>query len=354
MKNLIFSTTLFVALTFLLISCKSKSEDEILTYDFDTSFENVQINTVESPDDQPIDIVEIDYGAFVTDNREETSEFFSSISDGSDNNIVEDVIDDVASLSNNLFSDTASSSAQELDSDSVTEIFNQDLSDDQIALANEIIDNADLYDLEGFLPTYNYSEDYNSDQKLTVDFSTSENSFEPFLKNTNSTTDEECIYQAQIAYNQSIAPLVASRDQALDEINSNYLERLENANQRQNTRLQYTETLRNSYWSQLSQVIEAILEASEYYNSIGLTSYSKNLKNLAYIYYIVGSLEISIWYQRSVDLIYSKTGKEIEAIENRLNSLTRQINSSYRAEVSEANEILQTLIADCHNQGQGS
>ncbi len=55
-----------------------------------------------------------------------------------------------------------------------------------------------------------------------------------------------------------------------------------------------------------------------------------------------------------MDLIYSKTGKEKELIENRLKSLTKEINSSYSAEVSEANEIFKTLIADCHNQGQGS
>ena len=354
MKNLLLSLTLFATLILLLISCKSKNDDDILTYDFDTAFENVQINNVESPDDPPFSIAEIDYGAFITHNSEETSEFYSSISDGIDNNIVEDVIDDVSNLSDNLFSDTTSSSAQELDSVSVTEIFNQDLSDEQIALANEIIDNADLYNLEDFLPTYVYSEDFNSDRKLTADFSASRNSFEPFLKNSNSAVDEECINQAQLAFDQSIAPLVASRDQALDEINSNYLERIENADQRQNSRLEYTETLRNSYWSQLSQVIESLLEASEYYNSIGLNSYSKNLKNLAYIYYIVGSLEISIWYKRSVDLIYSKTGKEKELIENRLKSLTKEINSSYSAEVSEANEIFKTLIADCHNQGQGS
>ena len=336
----------FIApIAFLLVLGACKDDDiRIVTYDFSDAFDNVELGTVNTPTNPPLEIENLESPTVTTESTESTN-LITDITDGATDATTDAVIADVESIVNSYFDATDIATASALDAAGIDAILAASLSADQTQLAQEVLNlSGSGIDISAYLPTVEYNLGGSGKSGLSI----------PDIQGVSADDfigypgDATCYVTAENQYQQTIAPAVAQRDAAIAAVTAEYNSLLADVDTRKTERIQ-----------QINADYETTIDAL-YNGAAALIAGAENLTDanqqaailqLAYTYLVVGKYLMDVYKAEALARVDQLAAEETQAIEDQYNNNLDQIEADFQASIAQAKDVRNAAFEACHNQG---
>ena len=332
-----------IALMVLLGACKD-DDIRIVTYDFSDAFDNVEIGTVNTPTNPPLEIENLEPPTVTTESTEST-DLITDITDGATDATTDEVIADVESIVNSYFDATDSATASALDVAAVDALLAAPLSADQTQLAQEVLNlSGSGIDISAYLPTVEYNLGGSGKSGLSI----------PDIQGVSSDDfigypgDATCYVTAENQYQQTIAPAVAQRDAAIAAVTAEYNSLLADVDTRKTERIQQINADYDATIEALDNGAAALIAAAA-----NLTDANQQaaILQLAYTYLVVGKYLMDVYKAEALARVDQLAAEETQAIEDQYNNNLDQIEADFQASIAQAKDVRNAAFEACHNQG---
>ena len=334
-----------VPITFLLVLGACKDDDiRIVTYDFSDAFDNVELGTVNTPTNPPLEIENLESPTVTTESTESTN-LITDITDGATDATTDAVIADVESIVNSYFDATDIATASALDAAGIDAILAASLSADQTQLAQEVLNlSGSGIDISAYLPTVEYNLGGSGKSGLTL----------PDIQGVSADDfigypgDATCYVTAENQYQQTIAPAVAQRDAAIAAVTAEYNSLLADVDTRKTERIQQINADYDATIEALDNGAAALIAAAA-----NLTDANQQaaILQLAYTYLVVGKYLMDVYKAEALARVDQLAAEETQAIEDQYNNNLDQIEADFQASIAQAKDVRNAAFEACHNQG---
>ena len=332
-----------IALMVLLGACKD-DDIRIVTYDFSDAFENVEIGTVNTPTNPPLEVENLEPATTTVESTESTN-LITDITDGTTDATTDEVIADVESIVSSYFDATDTATASTLDAAAVDALLAAPLSTDQTQLAQEVLNlSGSGIDISAYLPTVDYTLGGSGKSGLSL----------PDIQGVSAEDfagypgDATCYVTAENQYQQAIAPAVAQRDAAIAAVTAEYNTLLAEVDTRKAARTQEVNDAYDAGIMAITDVANALLDAAA-----NLTDANQQaaIQQLAYTILVVGKYLLDEYKAEALTYIDQLAAEETQAIEDQYNDNLDQIEADFQAAVADAKAVRDAAFEACHNQG---
>ena len=337
---------LFLApIVFLLVLGACKDDDiRIVTYDFSDAFDNVELGTVNTPTNPPLEIENLESPTVTTESTESTN-LITDITDGTTDATTDEVIADVESIVNSYFDATDTATASALDAAGIDALLAAPLSSDQSQLAQEVLNlSGSGIDISAYLPTVEYNLGGSGKSGLSI----------PDIQGVSADDfigypgDATCYVTAENQYQQTIAPAVAQRDAAIAAVTAEYNSLLADVDTRKTERIQQINADYDATIEALDNGAAALIAAAA-----NLTDANQQaaILQLAYTYLVVGKYLMDVYKAEALARVDQLAAEETQAIEDQYNNNLDQIEADFQASIAQAKDVRNAAFEACHNQG---
>jgi hypothetical protein len=332
-----------IALLLVLGACKD-DDIRIVTYDFSDAFDNVELGTVNTPTNPPLEIENLESPTVTTESTESTN-LITDITDGATDATTDAVIADVESIVNTYFDATDIATASALDAAGIDAILAASLSADQTQLAQEVLNlSGSGIDISAYLPTVEYNLGGSGKSGLTL----------PDIQGVSADDfigypgDATCYVTAENQYQQTIAPAVAQRDAAIAAVTAEYNSLLAEVDTRKTERIQQINADYDATIEALDNGAAALIAAAA-----NLTDANQQaaILQLAYTYLVVGKYLMDVYKAEALARVDQLAAEETQAIEDQYNNNLDQIEADFQASIAQAKDVRNAAFEACHNQG---
>jgi len=327
----------------LIFACQDKNPpSDVIQYDFTDQFNTVNVKDVTPPADPAITYNDPEPATY-TGESAEFSGLISDIADGTSDSNTETIIAEVATFVSASFGSEAETAASNLNAQSVSDLITNPLDENAKALASDALNNQDIIDLN-VLPTLTYSFDGGAKKSLDLPDVESIN----FIDFSGYPGDALCYSTAVNTYEDKIKPAQEAKDNAQISYQNTLQQRLLAADQRLEDRAAALQSEIETYLSTLgtdsNELLEAIANLSD-------ESDEEALKQLTYIYIIVGKLLLETYGEEGNANLDTLNEAEIQEAEERYLSLLEDLEAIFEDAIALAYQVLLQAFASCHNQG---
>lgn len=327
----------------LIIACEDKTpHSNVIQYDFEDQFNSVNVKDVNPPADPAITYNDPEPATYAGKSAE-FSGLISDITNGTSDYNTESIIAEVSTFVSASFDTEAETASADLNTQSVSELISNPLDENAKILATNALNNQDILDLN-VLPTLTYSFDIGATKNLDL----------PDVESTNPIDfsgypgDQLCYSTAVSTYEAKIKPAQEAKDNAQIGYQNTLQQRLLAANERLEDRTTALQSEIQVYLSTLgansNELLEAIANSSD-------ESDEEALKQLAYIYIVVGKLLLENYGEEGINNLDVINEAEIQDAEERYLSLLDDLEAIFEDAIALIYQILLQAIENCHNQG---
>ena len=332
-----------IALMVLLGACKD-DDIRIVTYDFSDTFENVEIGTVNTPTNPPLEVENLEPATTTAESTESTN-LITDITDGTTDATTDEVIADVESIVSSYFDATDTAAASALDAAAVDALLAAPLSADQTQLAQEVLNlSGSGIDISAYLPTVDYTLGGSGKAGLSL----------PDIQGVSAEDfagypgDATCYVTAENQYQQAIAPAVAQRDAAIAAVTAQYNTLLAEVETRKAARTQDVNDAYDAGIMAITDVANALLDAA---TNLTDANQQAAIQQLAYTILVVGKYLLDEYKTEALTYIDQLAAEETQAIEDQYNDNLDQIEADFQAAIADAKAARNAAFEACHNQG---
>ena len=327
----------------LIFACQDKTPpSDVIQYDFTDQFNTVNVKDVTPPADPAITYNDPEPASY-TGESAEFSGLISDITDGTSDSNTETIIAEVSSFVSDSFNTEAETAAADLNTQSVSDLISNPLDENAKILAINALNNQDILDLN-VLPTLTYSFDGGAKKNLDLPDVESIN----LVDFSGYPGDQLCYSTAVNTYEAKIKPAQEARDNAKISYQNTLQQRLLAADERLEDRTAALQSEIQAYLSTLgadsNELLDAIANLSD-------ESDEEALKQLTYIYIVVGKLLLETYGEEGNDNLDTLNEAEIQDAEERYLSLLQDLESIFEDAIAQAYRILLQAFASCHSQG---
>ena len=342
-QQLVFKRSIAIFCVLLTAACQDKTPpSDVIQYDFEDQFNSVNVKDVNPPADPAITYNDPEPATYTGESAEFTG-LISDITDGTSDSNTETIIAEVATFVSASFDSEAETAAANLNAQSVSDLISNPLDENAKALASDALNNQDIIDLN-VLPTLTYSFDGGAKKSLDLPDVESIN----LVDFSGYPGDALCYSTAVNTYEDKIKPAQEAKDNAQISYQNTLQQRLLAADQRLEDRAAALQSEIETYLSTLgtdsNELLEAIANLSD-------ESDEEALKQLTYIYIIVGKLLLETYGEEGNANLDTLNEAEIQEAEERYLSLLEDLEAIFEDAIALAYQVLLQAFASCHNQG---
>ena len=342
-QQLVLKRSIAIFCVLLTAACQDENPpSDVIQYDFTDQFNSVNIKDVTPPADPAITYNDPEPATY-TGESVEFSGLISDITDGTSDSNTETIIAEVASFVSTSFDFEAETAAANLNAQSVSDLISNPLDENAKALASNALNNQEILDLN-VLPTLTYSFDGGTNKSLDLPDVESIN----LVDFSGYPGDALCYATAVNTYEDKIKPAQEAKDNAQISYQNTLQQRLLAADQRLEDRAAALQSEIEAYLSTLgtdsNELLDAIANLSD-------ESDEEALKQLTYIYIVVGKLLLETYGEEGNANIDALNEAEIQDAEERYLSLLEDLEAIFEDAIAQAYQILLQAFASCHNQG---
>jgi len=335
---------LLICISIFLINCKD-DDINIIIYDFEDDFKNVNVGQVDTPSDPPITITQQNPASF-SGSSDATNNLVADITDGSANANSQSIIDGTQSFSAAYFSAEDSEIAGNLNAENVANLLSQSLSAQAQSIAQNAIAEADNYGITELLPSISYDFGSGTSKEAGITIPDIQGvSAEDFAGYPG---DATCYVSAENAYQKAIAPAVEARDDAIATVTATYQQRLAEAEARETERI---DNINEEYQTNLQVLNDTANELLDAAANLTDPLAQQAIQKLVYIYLVAGKELLDTYKTEALAYAAELKAQEIQEAEDRLNELLAEIDADFEEAISQAKAVRDNAFNNCHNQG---
>jgi len=334
----------FICFSIFLVNCKD-DDINIIIYDFEDDFKNVDVGQVDTPSDPPISITQQNPASF-SGSSDETNNLVADITDGSANANSQSIIDGTQSFSAAYFSAEDSEIAENLNTENVANLLSQPLSTQAQSIAQSALQEADTYGIAELLPTISYDFGSGSSKEAGITIPDIQGvSAEDFAGYPGEAT---CYVAAENAYQEAIAPAVEARDDAIASVTATYEQRLAEAEAREIERI---DNINEEYETNLQVLNDTANELLDAASNLTDPQEQQAIQELVYIYLLAGKELLDTYKAEAIAYAAELKAQEIQEAEERYNELLAEIDADFEEAIAQAKAVRDNAFNNCHNQG---
>ena len=333
-----------ICLSILLVNCKD-DDIEIIIYDFNDDFKNINVGEVDTPSDPPISITQQNPASF-SGSSDDTNNLVADITDGSANATSQSIIEGTQSFTEEYFSSEDSEIAGNLNAENVANLLSQSLSAQAQSIAQNAIAEADNYGIAELLPSISYDFGSGTSKESGISIPDIQGvSAEDFAGYPG---DATCYVAAENAYQAAIAPAVEARDEAIATVTATYEQRVAEADAREAERIA---DINEEYQTNLQILNDTANELLDAAANLTDAEEQQAIQELVYIYLVAGKELLDTYKAEAIAYAAELKAQEIQEAEDRLNELLAEIDADFEEAIAQAKEVRDNAFNNCHNQG---
>ena len=335
---------LLICISIFLINCKD-DDINVIIYDFEDDFKNVNVGQVDTPSDPPITITQQNPASF-SGSSDDTNNLVADITDGSANANSQSIIDGTQSFSAAYFSAEDSEIAENLNAANVLTILSSPLNSQAQSIAQSALQEAATYGIAQLLPTISYEFGSGTSKEAGITMPDIQGvSAEDFAGYPG---DATCYVAAENGYQEAIAPAVEARNDAIATVTATYEQRLAEAEAREIERI---DNINEEYETNLQVLNDTANELLDAASNLTDPQEQQAIQELVYIYLLAGKELLDTYKAEALAYAAELKAQEIQEAEERYNELLAQIDADFEESIAQAKAVRDNAFANCHNQG---